>query len=77
MGVDFFLIFFFETEDDLYRDDSLFGSFYFQVGIDGNLLRGLISEERWKKGVSQHTLGCIFIDMSRDVPTSDLSLNEH
>ena len=40
MGIDFFLVFFFETEDDLNRDDSLFRSFDFQVGIDGDLLRG-------------------------------------
>jgi hypothetical protein len=39
MGVDFLLIFFFETKDDLNRDDPLFGSFDFQAGIDGDLLR--------------------------------------
>ena len=40
MGVNFFLIFFFEAENDLNRDDSSFGSFDFQVRIDGDLLRG-------------------------------------
>ena len=49
----------------------------FKLGLTETCLRGLVSEERWKKGVSQHTLGGIFIDMSCDVPTSDLSLNEH
>ena len=39
--VDFFSdFFFFEIEDDLNRDDCLFSSFDFQVGIDGDLLRG-------------------------------------
>ena len=41
MGIDLFLIFFFflETKDDL-NLDALFGSFDFQVGIDGDLLKG-------------------------------------
>ena len=78
MGVDLFLIFFLETKDDLNRDDSLFVSFNFQTGIDGNLLKGSISVMRWeKKEERQHTLCCIFIDMGRDLPTSDLGLNKH
>lgn len=40
MGVDFFLIFFFETKDDLNGDNPFFCPFDFQIGIDGNLLRG-------------------------------------
>lgn len=37
VGVDLFLILFFETEDDLNGDDALFGSFDFERGSDGYL----------------------------------------
>ena len=40
MGVYFFLVFFFEAEDDLDGDYTSFCSFDFQVGIDGDFVRG-------------------------------------
>jgi hypothetical protein len=36
MGIDLFLVFFLEAEDDLDGNDALFGSFDSHRGVDGN-----------------------------------------